>query len=184
MTKKLEEMTLSELWHLFPIYLVAHNPQWPFWYAEKKNKLEELFKANSVDVYRIEHIGSTAVPDIFAKPIIDILIELNSSREMQMAKTVLISAGYRCMSEKENRISLNDGYTEQGFAERVFHLHLRLRGDCDEIAFRDYLMSHPDVASEYERLKLDLAERYKYDRDAYTEAKRPFVQKYTRLAKA
>jgi len=179
MTKKLEEMTLTELWLLFPINLVAHNPQWSCWYAEKKNKLEKLFRANSVDFYRIEHIGSTAVPDIFAKPIIDILIELNSSREMQKAKTVLVSAGYRCMSEKESRISLNDGYTERGFAERVFHLHLRLRGDCDEIAFRDYLISRPDVAAEYERLKRDLAERYKFDRDAYTEAKTPFVRKYT-----
>ena len=183
MTKKLEEMTLTELWHLFPIYLVAYNPQWPFWYAEKKNELEKLFRANSVDVCRIEHIGSTAVPDIRAKPIIDILIELNSSQEMQKAKTVLVSAGHRCMSEKENRISLNDGYTEQGFAERVFHLHLRLRGDCDEIAFRDYLISHHDVAAEYERLKTDLADRYKFDRDAYTAAKTPFVQQYTRQAK-
>ena len=177
-------MTLTELWHLFPITLVAHNPQWPFWYAEKKNELKELFRSYSVDVCRIEHIGSTAVPDILAKPIIDILIELNSLREMQKAKTVLVPAGYRYMSEKENRISLNDGYTEQGFAERVFHLHLRLRGDCDEIAFRDYLISHPDIAAEYERLKRDLAERYKFDRDAYTEAKTSFVQKYTRLAKA
>ena len=174
---------MTELWHLFPINLVAHNPQWPFWYAEKKDELEELFRVNSVDVYRIEHIGSTAVPDIFAKPIIDILIELKSSREMQKAKTVLVSAGYRCMSEKENRISLNDGYTEQGFAERVFHLHLRLQGDSDEIAFRDYLISHPDVAAEYERLKTDLAKRYEFDRDAYTEAKTSFVQKYTRLVK-
>ena len=74
---------------------------------------------------------------------------------------------------------MNDGYTERGFAERVFHLHLRLRGDCDEIAFRDYLISRPDVAAEYERLKRDLAERYKFDRDAYTEAKTPFIQKYT-----
>lgn len=184
MAKKLEEMTLAELWYLFPINLVAHNPQWSYWYAEKKDKLKKLFRSYSVDVYRIEHIGSTAVPDIFAKPIIDILIELNSSREMQKAKTVLMSAGYRCMSEKENRISLNDGYTEQGFAERVFHLHLRLQGDCDEIAFRDYLISHPDVATEYERLKQGVAERYQFDRDAYTEAKTPFVQKYTRLAKA
>ncbi|MBO4644613.1 MAG: GrpB family protein [Alphaproteobacteria bacterium] len=183
MAKKLEEMTLAELWRLFPINLVAHNPQWPCWYAEKKDELKELFRSYSVDVYRIEHIGSTAVPDIFAKPIIDILIEFDSSREMQKAKTVLVSAGYRCMSEKENRISLNDGYTEQGFAERVFHLHLRLRGDCDEIAFRDYLRSHSDVAAEYERLKQDLAERYQFDRDAYTEAKTLFVRKYTCLAK-
>ena len=87
------------------------------------------------------------------------------------------------MSANENRISLNKGYTESGYAEKVFHLHLRLEGDTDEILFRDYLNSHPDVAKEYEQLKLKLWKEYEHNRDAYTEAKTNFVKKYTNLAK-
>ena len=82
-----------------------------------------------------------------------------------------------------NRILLNKGYTENGFAERVFHIHLRLKGDVDEIYFKDYLNAHPDVAEEYEKLKLSLWKKYEHNRDAYTDAKTEFVKKYTRLAK-
>ena len=71
----------------------------------------------------------------------------------------------------------------QGFAERVFHLHLRLLGDNDELYFRDYLLAHPDIAQAYERLKLSLWKQYEYDRDSYTEAKTDFIRRYTELAK-
>ena len=87
------------------------------------------------------------------------------------------------MSASENRISLNKGYTPNGFAKKVFHLHLRLEDDADEIYFRDYLNSHPDVAKEYEELKLQLWKEYEHNRDAYTNAKTQFVKKYTNLAK-
>lgn len=84
------------------------------------------------------------------------------------------------MSERD----LNKGYTPQGFAERVFHIHLRVAGDIDELYFRDYLNAHPEVAKEYERLKLSLWKEYEHDRDGYTAAKSAFVSKYTELAKA
>ena len=87
------------------------------------------------------------------------------------------------MSANESRISLNKGYTENGFAEKVFHLHVRLSGDVDEIYFRDYLNTHPAVAKEYVQLKLRLCKQYEHNRDTYTEAKTEFVKKYTTLAK-
>lgn len=87
------------------------------------------------------------------------------------------------MSSNENRISLNKGYTEDGFAEKVFHLHLRLKDDINEIYFRDYLNAHQDIAKEYEKLKLKLWKKYEHNRDAYTNAKTEFVKKYTELAK-
>ena len=87
------------------------------------------------------------------------------------------------MSQTEDRLSFNKGYTEQGFAERVFHLHLRYTGDNDELYFRDYLLEFPAVAKEYERLKLSLWKKYEHDRDAYTNAKTEFIQKYTQQAK-
>jgi GrpB-like predicted nucleotidyltransferase (UPF0157 family) len=87
------------------------------------------------------------------------------------------------MSQTENRLSFNKGYTEEGFAERVFHLHLRFAGDNDELYFRDYLMQFPAVAGEYEKLKLSLWKEYEFCRDGYTNAKGEFVKKYTQKAK-
>ena len=87
------------------------------------------------------------------------------------------------MSEPSDRISFNKGYTEKGFAERVFHLHLRYAGDNDELYFRDYLMEHADIATEYEKMKLKLWKKYEFDRDTYTNAKTDFIQKYTEKAK-
>lgn len=87
------------------------------------------------------------------------------------------------MSEKEDRLSFNKGYTIDGFAKRVFHLHLRYDGDHDELFFRDYLIEHSDVAKEYEQLKMGLWKKYEHDRDTYTESKTEFVRKYTGMAK-
>lgn len=80
-------------------------------------------------------------------------------------------------------MSFNKGYTEDGFAERVFHLHLRYAGDHDELFFRDYLIEHPEAAREYEKLKLSLWKEYEHNRDAYTDAKTELVKKYTEQAK-
>lgn len=87
------------------------------------------------------------------------------------------------MSETSDRISFNKGYTEKGFAERVFHLHLRYIGDNNELYFRDYLIEHTSIAIEYERMKLNLWEKYEFNRDGYTNAKTDFIQKYTEKAK-
>ncbi len=88
-----------------------------------------------------------------------------------------------CMSESAGRLSFNKGYTENGFAERVFHLHLRKASDNDELYFRDYLNAHPDVMKEYEKLKLSLWKQYEHNRDGYTERKTDFVKEYTQKAK-
>lgn len=80
-------------------------------------------------------------------------------------------------------MSFNKGYTESGFAERVFHLHLRYAGDNDELYFRDYLREHPGIAKEYEQLKLSLRKRFEHDRDGYTDAKSEFIKRYTAEAK-
>ena len=87
------------------------------------------------------------------------------------------------MSQSENGMSFNKGYTESGFAKRVFHLHLRYAGDNNELYFRDYLIENSDVAKEYEDLKLNLWKKYEHNRDAYTNAKTEFVKKYTEKAK-
>ena len=124
MSKPLTDMSLGELWELFPIELVEHQDCW--------------------------------------------------------AKARLAAHGYLVMADRD----LNKGYTPEGFAERVFHVHLRIAGDNDELYFRDYLNAHPDVAREYESLKLSLWREFEHDRDGYTQAKTAFVRKYTDLAKS
>ena len=118
-----------------------------------------------------------------AKPIIDILIVVNSLEVMQQVAKILQNNCYLIMSKAENRISLNKGYTENGFEEKVFHLHLRLNNDIDEVYFCDYLNNNPKIAKEYEKLKLQLWKKFEHNRDAYTDAKTEFVTKYTKLAK-
>lgn len=174
-------MTLEELWHLFPISLVPHNSNWKSIYEDEKKTILSILSPKIVK--RISHIGSTAIPDIYAKNIIDILLEVNSHADLLEAKDCLVKNGWICMNQCENRISLNKGYTPNGFAEKVFHLHIRIDGDCDEVYFRDYLCSHPDVAKEYESLKLSLWKQFEYDRDGYTNAKSEFVKRYTEMGK-
>ena len=91
--------------------------------------------------------GSTAIPSIWAKPIVDILVEIPKGSNLLDYKALIINNGYICMSQSENGLSFNKGYTENGFAERVFHLHLRYVGDNNELYFRDYLIEHPDIAN-------------------------------------
>ena len=179
MSKKLSEMTLEELWQLFPIVLTEHDPKWASLYAEEVETLKSILPCEA----EFYHIGSTAIDGIVAKPIIDIIVAVETLAQIRLCVNALLGRGYILMSESESRASLNKGYTENGFAEKVYHLHIRLRGDTDEVLFRDYLNAHPDAAKRYEALKLGLWKRFEHDRDGYTAAKTEFVKKYTELAK-
>ena len=179
MGKKLSEMTLEELWQLFPIILTEHQDCFKEWYLEE----ETMLKKALLQAQRISHIGSTAIPSIWTKPIIDILVEVPKESNLFVYKDLIVHNGYICMYESEKVMSFNKGYTENGFAERVFHLHLRHTGDNNELYFRDYLNEFPDIAKEYEKLKLSLWKEYEHNRDAYTNAKTEFVKKYTEQAK-
>ena len=179
--KKLSEMSLEELWELFPIFLLEPQSCWGTWYEEEREELQKLAPSGA----KIHHIGSTAIQGIWAKPIVDILIEVENYSKMKDLACRMEQNGYIDMSWSSiPRISLNKGYTENGFAERVFHVHLRIFGDNDEVYFRDYLNAHSEVAKEYEALKLSLWKQFEHDRDGYTNAKTQFVKKYTEIAKA
>lgn len=181
MAKKLSEMSLEELWKLFPIYLTEHQDSWSEWYEEEANFLKSILP--TMHDLRIHHIGSTAIHGIWAKPIIDILIETPDIVALKAVKDQMTANGYICMSNNGNRVSLNKGYTENGFAEKVYHIHLRLMNDNDEVYFRDYLNAHPEIAREYEKLKISLWKKHEHNRDAYTNEKTEFVAHYTKLAK-
>ena len=181
MSPSLEEMSLEKLWQLFPIFLREYQDEWKDWYAEERLRLLSFLSANQL--VRISHIGSTSVETIWAKPIVDILLEIPKETDMAVTRDLLLQNGYLLMSESQGRMSFNKGYTPSGFAERVFHLHLRYEGDHDELYFRDYLQEHPAVAEDYEKLKLSLWKQYEHNRDAYTEAKTDFIKNYTEEAK-
>ena len=179
MIRTLKDMTLEELWQLFPIVLTPHQLQWKDWAREEIETLTALLSGYCPV---ITHIGSTAIPNIHAKPIIDILVELNADIDWGRIKEKMETAGYICMSVSDNRMSFNKGYTLAGYAEKVFHIHFHRAGDNDEIRFRDYLIAHPEVAKEYEKLKLSLLPKYRNDRDGYTEAKSEFVRRTIKQA--
>ena len=129
MERKLSDWTLEELWQLFPVFLTEHQDCWAEWYAGEQAALSVLLPPGT----RISHIGSTAVPGIWAKPIIDILAEVPPETSLSDLCRILSQNGWLCMSQGSGRVSLNKGYTKQGFAEKVFHLHIRYRGDNDEL---------------------------------------------------
>lgn len=181
MSPSLEEMSLEELWQLFPIFLRKHQDECKDWYEEERLQLLSFLPEHQI--VRLSHIGSTSVKTIWAKPIVDIMLEIPKETDMAAMRNLLLQNGYLLMSESKGRMSFNKGYTPSGFAERVFHLHLRYEGDHDELYFRDYLQEHPAVAKDYEKLKLSLWKQYEHNRDAYTEAKTEFIKNYTEKAK-
>lgn len=180
MHKELQNMTLEELWALFPITIVPHQPQWKNWAADIIGKLSEVLSDFRPAIH---HIGSTAIPSICAKPVIDILVEISPSADRLHLRAVMEAEGYICMSVSDTRMSFNLGYTPTGYAEKVFHIHFHTAGDNDEVYFRDYLIAHPAVAKDYEALKLSLLPQYRHDRDGYTEAKSEFVKRVTAMAR-
>lgn len=185
MTKKLSEMSLEELWHLFPVILKEHNSHYKDWYESEKDDI--LTYINKKDIYRISHIGSSSVEGLISKPTVDILLEFNKECDLSQIESVLQAHGWTLMSkslEPEPKLSFNKGYTPGGFAERVYHLHVRYLGDWPELYFRDYLMEHKEVAEEYAKLKIHLGEQYKHHRDNYTKAKTKFITHYTQKAKS
>lgn len=184
MSKDLENMTNEELWKLFPIIISQHNKIWKENYIAEKIFIEETIGINNI--VRISHIGSTAVPNLVAKPTIDILLEINDNVDTNKLIIDLKNAGYIYSPQPNNpapHMMFMKGYTEEGFKGQVYHLHVRYNGDWNELYFRDYLLSHPDIANEYGKLKLKLKKKFKHDRDGYTHAKTDFIRRITKIAR-
>lgn len=117
MKNTLKNMTLEELWQLFPIILSPYNRQWIHWAQDEIKRLSGLLAAFHPI---ISHIGSTAIPGIQAKPIIDILVEVSTDIEWESIKDIMEVNGYICMSGSDNRISFNKGYLLPDMLKRCF----------------------------------------------------------------
>lgn len=184
MSKPLSEMTNEELWALFPIVLSEYNPEWPWWYEVEKKVIMGALGENSI--FRICHYGSTSVSGLTAKPTVDILLEIREDTDLDSLTQALEQTGYITSLQPDNpppHLLFKKGYTPAGFAEKVFHLHVRYPGDWHELYFRDWLREHPEDANEYAALKLSLKDQFKHDRNGYTEAKGAFIRAVTEKAR-
>ena len=156
----------------FPIKLVKHKSEWITWYEDEKTNLLTILKQYKVTLY---HIGSTAIPNIYSKNIIDIILEINKIDDFDSIIDML-NVEWELRWKEDNKAFLVKGYGEDGFQTKVCHLHVRRKGDIEEVRFRDVLIKNPKIAKQYERLKLDLELTYKYDREGYTAGKTKFIK--------
>jgi GrpB-like predicted nucleotidyltransferase (UPF0157 family) len=161
------------------VRIVPYDPAWPARFETERERLRGVF--DPAQVIGIEHFGSTAVPGLAAKPIIDILIAV---RSLARAKATMIepikTLGYAYWAEnpKPDRMFFVKGMPPYG-ERRTHHIHItEPEGEMwrRRLAFRDHLRAYPDVARRYEALKRDLADRYGLDRDGYSDAKTDFVE--------
>lgn len=167
------------------IVLVPYDPLWPGMYETEVKRLQAADLPGGF--VRWEHFGSTAVPNLTAKPIIDILAGVESLKEArQNAVPVLERLGYAFWYDNPNleHLFFVRGLPPNG--PRTQHLHVVSMDSpfWERLLFRDYLRAHPNEATRYAELKQELAARYSNDREAYTESKGVYVQEVTARAKA
>ncbi|MDR7131298.1 GrpB-like predicted nucleotidyltransferase (UPF0157 family) [Algoriphagus sp. 4150] len=173
---------------LFPIHLENHNPQWRVVFQKEKELILSEIKA--FDPILIEHVGSTSINGIKAKPYIDILIVIAEELLFNEDLIVRLAAlGYTYFlvpkrDDIEAYMSFGKGYNLEGKHEQIFHIHMCPPSNLTvkQIEFRDYLRANPEQAKIYEKLKMDSAKKFKNDRGAYVLSKNEFVQQVLALA--
>lgn len=172
------------------IGISPYDPSWPDSFRREKEHLRSCLPNELVG--RIEHFGSTAVPGLAAKPIVDILVEVT---DLQAAREriapVLEAQGYDYFWRPTHGDDGPPFYAwfikrERHGGARTHHIHMVERHFAehwDRLLFRDYLIDHPEVAREYEALKVRLASLMTHDRVGYTRAKADFIARVTELAR-
>jgi GrpB-like predicted nucleotidyltransferase (UPF0157 family) len=157
------------------IEIVDPDPTWSNQFNEEVRTLRAVLPA--ISGLQIEHFGSTAIPGLRAKPIIDILIVHPDPSQWAPLIDVLSSLDYVFWAEnpRHDRMFFVKGMPPFG-SHRTHHVHVRVPVDAKaELRFRDALRADAALIRKYEELKDDLATRFANDRDAYTNAKTPFV---------
>jgi len=168
------------------IEIVDYDTNWPRLFEEERALLERALPPDQV--LAIEHAGSTAIPGISAKPIIDIFLAV---RSIEAARATLVgpieAIGYVCWAENpdKERMFFVKGMPPYG-ERRTHHIHIMEPSNAAwqcVLAFRDHLRAHPDEAERYQQLKRDLASRHRSDREAYTRAKDTYVVAVVEMAR-
>jgi GrpB-like predicted nucleotidyltransferase (UPF0157 family) len=170
------------------VAVVRYDPRWRDMFEQERCHLLSCLPQDLVK--RIEHFGSTAVPGLSAKPIVDMLVEVTSLEETkQRIAPILEAQGYDYFWRPSWGDDTPPFYAwfikRDEHGNRTHHIHM-VEADFehwDRLLFRDYLIEHPDVAREYDDLKAKLSQDHGEDRVAYTRAKTDFVRTVTARAK-
>ena len=159
------------------VVIVEYNSNWKLLFEQEAKLIRDVLEENLVT--RIEHFGSTAIPGLAAKPIIDLLVGVRSLAEAKRdAVTPLKYLGYAYWSDNPDpqRMFFVKGLPPN--SPRTHHIHM-VEPDSilwERLLFRDYLREHPDAAATYEQLKRNLAQRFSSDREAYTQGKAEYIK--------
>ncbi|MDZ4616963.1 GrpB family protein [Bacillus cereus] len=162
------------------IVVVLHENHW----SEKFQMEAKRLKSAMPETVKIYHIGSTSVPGLAAKPIIDMIMEVENIERVDGWNERFIELGY--IVKGENGISRRRYFIHGTEEKRSYHLHVFEKGNPEivrHLAFRDYMMAHCEEAEAYATLKKELAEKYTYDGALYTEGKNEFVRNVDEKAK-
>ena len=146
---------------------------WRELFLLEARKIEQVFGENMIEIH---HIGSTAVEGLKAKPVIDLLPVVNDLTKVDQKNPDMKELGYEAMGE--NGLA-GRRFFRKGGDERSHHVHLYEKGHPDidrHLAFRDYLMAHPEDRVRYSEKKAELAERFPYEMEAYIEGKNPLIK--------
>jgi len=157
------------------VKLVPYDTNWANHFQEKKKKLSRILARDNL--IAIEHIGSTSIPGLLAKPLIDILLTVKDLQKAKEWIPALEKIGYHYKDENDPRRLF---FTEGPEEIRIAYIHIAQQGSeyVDEaLAFRDYLLANPGAVHEYELLKIKLAKSYPKNRAEYTKSKEDFIQK-------
>lgn len=167
-------------WDEEPVLVVEYDPGWPRRYEEEEGRIVAALGELAVG---IEHVGSTAVPELGGKPVIDIMVGVARFEDGEQCVGPLEGLGYEYLGEFGIPGRL---YFRKGIPRRC-QIHLVEHGSDfweRHLLFRDFLRGHPEIAAEYYSLKKELAARYRTDREAYTEAKTHFIRSVEERARA
>lgn len=166
------------------VHIAAYDSCWPDHFEEERGRVEG---AIGRWLSGIEHVGSTAVPGLDAKPVIDVMAGLRCMSDADYCVESLVGLGYSYWEEGvEPHHRLFAKFVDAEWTARSHNLHLVEAGDWywkERLLFRDYLQNDPATAREYTRLKNELAQRFRDDREAYTAAKKEFVADVVEKAK-
>ncbi|MBE4910379.1 GrpB family protein [Bacillus luteolus] len=158
----------------------SYNENWSQDYQREAERIRAIFAPIILDIY---HIGSTSVPGLSAKPVIDILVEVSLLEKVDNFNQDMEQLGYEARGE--NGIPRRR-YFQKGGDNRTHHVHIFEKGNTEierHVIFRDYLINHPQEANRYGSLKEELAEKFPYDIEKYISGKDPIVKELDEKAK-
>jgi GrpB-like predicted nucleotidyltransferase (UPF0157 family) len=158
------------------VILTPYSPDWPTQFHAIR---EELLSAFAPTMVTIEHIGSTSVPGLAAKPVIDVLLGARSLEDIESKIKSLSEIGYSYVPKYEIEVPTRRYFVRSSATSLRVHLHAVELGSRiwqEHLAFRDRLRADANLRAEYQSLKVRLAEEFADDKSAYTCAKNPFIQ--------